>query len=137
MNSNSLFRTVLPLLAFVAAFTGTAGLTLSAADSKAQSKQKKDPTAEKKPAATAAAKSDEDRPPLKIGVDSKSINRDGYDRVSYAPIVRKIAEGAEHLYRDGSVPDRVPRAVDDGEAALGRLPAQRDHLRAQLTGRRV
>jgi serine protease Do len=101
MKSNSLFRTVLPLLAFVAAFTGTAGLTLSAADSKAQSKPKKGTTAEKKPAA--AASTDGDRAPLKISVDSKAINREGYDRVSYAPIIKRTASSVVYVHSSKTV----------------------------------
>ena len=39
-----------------------------------------------------------------------------------ASIGRKIAERAEDLDRDGPVPDRMPRAIDQGEATFANDP---------------
>ena len=101
-------RTLLPLLSFVIAFTGTAGLTLSAADSKADKKspavQKNDAGKKNTTAAVASeAKPDEARPPLKISVDTKPINRDAADRVSYAPIIKRTASSVVYVHSSKTV----------------------------------
>jgi len=105
MNSTPLLRTALPLLSFAIALAGTAGLTLSAADRNADKKSapgRKAPSAESKKAPV-AGKSDEKRPPLKISVDTKPINRDAPDRVSYAPIIKRTASSVVYVHSSKTV----------------------------------
>lgn len=45
----------------------------------------------------------EKRPPLKISVDSKPINRDAADRVSYAPIVKRMANSVAYVHSSKKV----------------------------------
>jgi serine protease Do len=91
MNKRITSRTLLTLATcFVIAFAGTTGLTLCAADHK-----------------TAAKKSDQKddaRGKLVLNVDRKPINRDGYDRVSYAPIVKKTAASVVYVFSSKKVP---------------------------------
>src|SRR5690606_37667948 len=82
-------------LAFTLAFASTAGLTLWAADGKASS-AKKAPAAEKSD--TAAKPADDKRPPLRLNVDTKPIDRNAPDRVSYAPIIKRTAASVVHVY---------------------------------------
>ena len=110
MKSPFFVRTLLPALSFFLAFTGTAGLTLCAADSKTDKKapssaQKKSTAPAKKSGDDNAvpAPSDEKRPPLKISVDTKPINRDAPDRVSYAPIVKRVAASVVYVYSSKTV----------------------------------
>ena len=95
-------RAWLPVLSFIVAFTGTAGLTLSAADSKSDRKAKRSaPTsADKKSAAPATA---EKGAPLKIGIDSRPINREAPDRVSYASVVKRTALSVVYVYSSKTV----------------------------------
>ncbi|MSU47609.1 MAG: Do family serine endopeptidase [Opitutus sp.] len=105
MNSILSIRVLLPLLSFVVAFAGSAGLTLSAADSKTERKANRKasaPAAEKKSATTDVA-SDEKRPPLKINVDTTPIDRDAPDRVSYAPIVKRTASSVVYVHSTKTV----------------------------------
>ena len=112
MKSSRSFRALLPLLSFVLAFTGTAGLTLFGADSKADRKanRKGSAPAEKKAAAPANDASGEKRPPLTISIDSKPINRDAPDRVSYAPMIKRTASSVVYVYSSKTVraPDLSP-----------------------------
>ncbi len=108
MKQNPLFRTAIPLVAFAIAFSGTAGLTLAAADSKSTKKaptvQKKGP--EKKITAAdvgVVPKPDDKRTPLKISVDTKPINRDAADRVSYAPIIKRTASSVVYVHSSKTV----------------------------------
>jgi len=108
MKPNPLLRTALPLLAFAIAFSGTAGLTLAAADSKST---KKAPTVQKKGAEKkitgadvgVVPKPDDKRTPLKISVDTKPINRDAADRVSYAPIIKRTASSVVYVHSSKTV----------------------------------
>src|SRR5690606_40801391 len=40
----------------------------------------------------------QDRPPLKLNIDRKPIDRNAADRVSYAPIVEKTADSVVYVY---------------------------------------
>lgn len=108
MKPNLLLRTALPLLAFAIAFSGTAGLTLVAADSKST---KKAPTGQKKGAekkitaadAGVVPKPEDKRTPLKISVDTKPINRDAPDRISYAPIIKRTASSVVYVHSSKTV----------------------------------
>ncbi len=88
------------ILAFVAVFAlacaGTTGLTVWAADAK---------TAEKKSAATPKAKAGP-KTPLRLQVDSRPINRDAADRVSYAAIIGKTAASVVYVHSSRTVPGR-------------------------------
>ena len=95
--------TLLLTLAFAFACAGTAGLSVSAADSKTPAtKSKKSGKAE--PQKVVA--SDDKRPPLKISVDRKPINRDAPDRVSYAPIVKRTAASVVYVYSTKTIRGR-------------------------------
>src|SRR5688572_27821622 len=95
--------TLLLTLAFAFACAGTAGLSVSAADSKTPAtKSKKSGKAE--PQKVVA--SDDKRPPLKISVDRKHINRDAPDRVSYAPIVKRTAASVVYVYSTKTIRGR-------------------------------
>lgn len=50
------------------------------------------------------------RPPLKLQVDTRPINRDAPDRVSYAPVVRRTAASVVYVYSSRRVrtPDMSP-----------------------------
>jgi serine protease Do len=99
MKKTSLSTLLLSLILALAC-AGTAGVSVWAADSKT-------PTAKSKKADKAetqkAAASDDKRPPLKISVDRKSINRDAPDRVSYAPIVKRTAASVVYVYSSKTV----------------------------------
>jgi serine protease Do len=103
MNSNRLFRTALPTLSFLIAFAGTAGLTLSGADKKSPAPTQKKASAADTKKSPADAKSDEKRAPLKISVDTKPINRDAADRVSYAPIIKRTASSVVYVHSSKTV----------------------------------
>jgi serine protease Do len=93
MNSRNSPPTLLLVFAFAVACAGTAGLTVWAADTKtAPAKTEK------------AAKSEERRASLKISVDTKPINRDAPDRISYAPIVKRTAASVVYVYSSQKVP---------------------------------
>jgi serine protease Do len=62
---------------------------------KSDAKSKSSSTAAKSPA---AATSPEKRPPLKITVDAKPINRDAPDRISYAPIIKRTASSVVYVH---------------------------------------
>jgi serine protease Do len=100
MKPTLFLRTALPVLSFVVAFTGTAVLTLSGADSKAPAAQKKTPAPN---SSVADVKTDEKRPPLRINVDRKQINRDAADRVSYAPVIKRTAASVVYVYSTKTV----------------------------------
>ncbi len=106
MTSPSLLRTALPLLAFVLALAGTGGVCVTAAENKAPPAAKKNaakaPAAKKDAkSAPAAAEADTDsakRPPLKLAVDTKPIDRDAAERVSYAPVVKRTAASVVYVH---------------------------------------
>jgi serine protease Do len=105
MTSPSLLRTALPLLAFVLALAGTAGVCVTAAENKAPSAAKKNAAktpAAKKDAKSASAAADDEtsakRPPLKLAVDTKPIDRDAAERVSYAPVVKRTAASVVYVH---------------------------------------
>ena len=113
MNSNRFLRIALPLLSFAVALVGAAGLTLSAADNKkspSTANPKKSSANEARKSSDAkkgpAAKADENRPPLKISVDTKPINRDAADRVSYAPIIKRTASSVVYVHSSKRVRGR-------------------------------
>jgi serine protease Do len=95
----NLSPTLLVTLVLSLACAGTAGFTVWAADSKAPSGKAKNG----KTIAEKSAKSDDNRPPLKINVDRKPINRDAADRVSYAPIIKRTAGSVVYVYSTKTV----------------------------------
>src|SRR5688572_15309966 len=95
----SSLRLALPLVAFLIALLTAAGITLWAADSKSAGKGK----AGKSNKTAVAAPSAEDRPPLKISVDRKPIDRNAYDRVSYAPVIKRTASSVVYVYSSKKV----------------------------------
>jgi serine protease Do len=104
MKSSQLSRAALPLLAFVLAFACTSGLTLWAADSKSTRKtERKAPAAAKEKSAPTVEKADEKRAPLTLIVDTKPINREASDRVSYAPVVKRTAASVVYVYSSKTV----------------------------------
>jgi len=102
MNSTSLSRVLLPLVAFAVAFGATAGLTVWAADSKAPGKAPKTGKPVKS-AADANAVVAGERAPLKLNVDTKPINRDASDRISYAHIVKRTTASVVYVYSSKTV----------------------------------
>jgi serine protease Do len=99
MKTTNSSPTLLLVLAFSLACAGAAGLTVAAADSKSPAKSNKAAKSRAEP----AVKSDDKRPPLKISVDRKGINRDAPDRVSYAPIVKRTAASVVYVYSTKTV----------------------------------
>ncbi len=94
------------LVSAVLVLTIGAGLTLRGADAKAPAAEKKSAPAKNK-AAAAEKKSDGEKQsaaaktkgaPLKLTFDSKPINRESSDRVSYAPIVKRTAASVVYVY---------------------------------------
>ncbi|MGH7943435.1 MAG: Do family serine endopeptidase [Opitutaceae bacterium] len=101
MKTNSSLALLLLTLVLALACAGTAGFTVWAADSKAPAaKSKKGGKAE----AQRVVSGDDKRPPLKITVDRKPINRDAPDRVSYAPIIKRTAASVVYVYSTKTVP---------------------------------
>jgi serine protease Do len=98
MKSNSAVLLVITLVLALAC-AGTAGFTVWAADSKTPGKARRAGKAQ----AEKVVASDEKRPPLKISVDRKPINRDAADRVSYAPIVKRTAASVVYVYSTKTV----------------------------------
>jgi len=96
------FRILTPLLAFLLAFAGTTGLTLWAAEGKAPRKaERKAAPAEKEKAAE--SKDGEKRPSLTLKTDSRPINRDAADRVSYSSVVKRTAASVVYVYSSKTV----------------------------------
>jgi len=120
--------------AFLAAFAGTAGLTLRAAERRAA-----DAPAESRRGRARAEKpekSAEEREPLRLSVDRHPIDRNAPDRVSYAPIVNRTASSVVYVYSSKTVRGRdlSPLLNDpmlrrffnlpesDGDSPRGRAP---------------
>jgi serine protease Do len=99
MKSRNAPPTLLLTLVFAATCAGTAGISVWAADTKA-SKSTKPAKAETVEKSTTP---DDKRPPLKISVDRKPINRDAPDRVSYAPVVKRTAASVVYVYSSKTV----------------------------------
>jgi serine protease Do len=142
-----LSRALPPLLAFVVAFASTTGLTLWAADARSGRKTERKssaPAADKR--AAPDEKSDGKRAPLTILTDTKPINRDAADRVSYSSVVKRTAASVVYVYSSKTVraPDMsqyfndprfrrffdqlIPRG-DDEEPAPGNRSAPRGNNR--------
>ncbi len=94
------------LVSAILVLTIGAGLTLRGADPKSPVAEKKAAPSKNK-AATAEKKNDGDKKPaeakakgapLKLTFDSKPINRESSDRVSYAPIVKRTAASVVYVY---------------------------------------
>src|SRR5688500_11582076 len=136
MKTNSSPPLLLLILFLSLACGGTAGLSVWAADSKTPAaKSKKGSRAE----AQKVVPSDDKRPPLKITIDRKPINRDAPDRVSYAPIVKRTAASVVYVYstktvrgqdmspffndpmlrRFFDIPGVVPQPDDDADSPRG------------------
>jgi serine protease Do len=138
MKSRTLPPAVLLTLVFTLACAGTTGLTLWAAESKSEPKSGKAKTP-KTESGTQPAPADNNRPPLKISVDRKAINRDAPDRVSYAPVIKRTAASVVYVYstktvrgqdmspffndpmlrRFFDIPGLVPRQEEDDETPRG------------------
>ena len=92
------------LFSAIVAFA-SAGLVLQAAE--ARSPAKKSPAAQAAPKSKADPAGDEKpaekRAPLKLAVDTKPINRDAADRVSYAPIIKKTAASVVYVHSSKTV----------------------------------
>ncbi len=90
------------LVAAVLALTISASLGLRAGDAKPSAERKNPPAAKadaSRPGKAADAKSAPgSRPPLKITVDTKPIDRDRADRVSYAPVVKRTASSVVYVH---------------------------------------
>ncbi len=96
------FRILTPLLAFLLALGGTSGLTLWAAEGKAPRKaERKSAPAEKEK--TADSKDGEKQPSLTLKTDSRPINRDAADRVSYSSVVKRTAASVVYVYSSKTV----------------------------------
>jgi serine protease Do len=98
--------TQITLTTAILALTIGAALNVRAGDAKpptaAEKKSAPASNAAKAPAAKKAeagvVPADDKRPPLKITVDTKPINRDAFDRVSYAPIIRRTASSVVYVH---------------------------------------
>ena len=99
MKSRASLKTLfLSLSLLLAAGLGTT-LSLRARDSKPARDSKSADESKSGPGTKPAA----DRPPLKLNIDLKPINRDAPDRVSYAPIVKKAAASVVFVYSSKTV----------------------------------
>src|SRR5262245_16091005 len=107
MKSRNSPPTLLFTLLFALTCAGTAGLTVWAAETKTpdakSGRNSKAAKTEKTESADKAVPADDKRPPLKISVDRKPINRDAPDRVSYAPIVKRTATSVVYVYSSKTV----------------------------------
>jgi S1-C subfamily serine protease len=104
MKTSLLLRMI--LLPTVVAFT-TAGVVLTAAD--VRSEKKKAPSSQSAPVKKPAEEKASDltaRTPLKIAFDSTPIDRNGSDRVSYAPIVKQTANSVVYVHSSKTVKGR-------------------------------
>ncbi len=99
--------THLTLVTAIFALTLGATFSLQAGDAKSPAgvekkstpgKSKSADAKAKEKAGTAAAASGEKRAPLRITVDSKPINRDSPDRISYAPIIKRTASSVVYVH---------------------------------------
>ena len=100
MKTNSSPTLLLLTLGLAVACAGTAGFTVWAADTKTPANKARKGKTETERVVAA----DDKRPPLKITVDRKAINRDAPDRVSYAPIVKRTAASVVYVYSTKTVP---------------------------------
>ncbi|MDO8541269.1 MAG: Do family serine endopeptidase [Opitutaceae bacterium] len=91
------------VLAFFLAFAGTAGLTVWAADGKADRKGRKTESTATRDKKATDTKQTEKRGNLKISVDRKPINRDAPDRVSYAPVIKRTAASVVYVHSSKTV----------------------------------
>lgn len=103
MKSSLLSRAMGPAMAFLVAFAATSGLTLWAAESRGTRAERKSPGTKAEKPAAAAEKSDEKRAPLSLQIDTKPINRDAADRISYAPIVKRTAASVVYVFSSKTV----------------------------------
>src|SRR6185503_8690698 len=104
MKSRNSPPTLLFTLLFALTCAGTAGLTVWAAETKTlEAKPGRNAKTTKTEGADNAAPADDKRPPLKISVDRKPINRDAPDRVSYAPVIKRTAASVVYVYSSKTV----------------------------------
>jgi serine protease Do len=106
MKTNVSPRLLLALLSTLLAFGSGLTPLAAATDPKPAPNAEARPNAKssgKKLTGDADAKPDEKRPPLKLAIDRKPINRDAPDRVSYAPIVKKTAGSVVFVYSTKTV----------------------------------
>ncbi len=68
------------------------------------------------------------RSPLKLQVDSRQINREAPDRVSYAPVIRKTAASVVYVYSNKKVqgPDLTPFLNDPNFRRFFEIPGHRN-----------
>ena len=91
------------LVTAVLALTIGTSFSVRAGDARPTADKKSAPAASKaappkSKAADTKAAPDEKRPPLKLSVDTKPINRESFDRVSYAPIVKRTAASVVYVH---------------------------------------
>ncbi len=99
MKSSSPFRALLlPLLAFAVAFASTTGLTVWAAESKSGRKTERKGADSKAGKAAAAPGA-----PLALQIDTRPINREAGDRVSYSSVVKRTAASVVYVYSSKTV----------------------------------
>ena len=98
MNIRASFRFLLLLAASLTVIAPGAGLR--AADGKAGSEKEK-------------------RPTLRLNVDRKPINRDAFDRVSYAPIVKRTAASVVYVFSTQKV--KLPKDLLHNDPTLRRF----------------
>mgnify|MGYP006268672891 CR=1 FL=1 len=104
MKTSLLLRMI--LLPAVVAFT-TAGVVLTAADIRTE--KKKAPSSQSAPAKKPAEEKSAEltaKTPLRIAFDSTPIDRNGSDRVSYAPIVKQTAASVVYVHSSKTVKGR-------------------------------
>lgn len=102
--------THLTLVTAVLVLTIGASFSLRAGDAKAPSAAEKKSVPGKSAADAKAKEKTEKRAPLRITVDSKPINRDQADRISYAPIIKRTASSVVYVHSSKRVrsPDMSP-----------------------------
>ncbi len=99
MKPRLLRLTLLPALlalALTPAHTVRADDVLPAAEKKAE--KKKDKAASKKATDAVPAPPAGEKTPLRLTVDTKPINRDAFDRVSYAPVIKRTASSVVYVH---------------------------------------
>ncbi|MES2691883.1 MAG: Do family serine endopeptidase [Verrucomicrobiota bacterium] len=100
----TLLPAVLALTVFCTSFTVRAGDIVPVAEKKTEKKKDKAPATgsaaskAKKPTDAVPAPPPDEKTPLKLTVDTKSINRDAFDRVSYAPIIKRTASSVVYVH---------------------------------------
>lgn len=79
------------------------------------------------------------RPPLKLQLDNRPINREAPDRVSYAPVIKKTAASVVYVYSNKKVqgPDLTPFLNDPNFRRFFEIPGHRNMPRGGPRGGRL